>query len=88
MTIPRDSRSLRPVAPTIRRRIVSLLARSIDSWVATVIAHREREAARVALRHLNDRESKGIGIRRRQIGGGLAEIAEGQEFSPIRALDC
>jgi uncharacterized protein YjiS (DUF1127 family) len=40
-----------------------------------MIAHREREAARFALGHLNDRALKDIGIYRSQIDDGLAEIA-------------
>ena len=71
MTVHRDIRSFRPGAPTIRRRLTVLLNR----WVAAMIAHREREAARFALGHLNDRALKDIGIYRSQIDDGLAEIA-------------
>jgi uncharacterized protein YjiS (DUF1127 family) len=77
MSTRTDIRSFRPVAPTIRRRIRVLLTRLINRWVATMIAHREREATRVALRHLNDRELKDIGIHRCQIADGLAEVAHG-----------
>jgi uncharacterized protein YjiS (DUF1127 family) len=47
----------------------------LNRWVAAMIAHREREAARFAVRSLNDRELKDIGIHRCQIADGLAEIA-------------
>jgi len=40
-----------------------------------MIAHREREAARFTLGHLNDRALKDIGIYRSQIDDGLTEIA-------------
>ena len=71
MTMHRDIRSFRPAAPTIRRRLTVLLNR----WVAAMIAHREREATRFVLGHLNDRALKDIGIYRSQIDDGLAEIA-------------
>ncbi len=71
MTMHRDIRSFRPAAPTIRRRLTVLLNR----WVAAMIAHREREAARFVLGHLSDRALKDIGIYRSQIDDGLAEIA-------------
>jgi uncharacterized protein YjiS (DUF1127 family) len=71
MTMHRDIRSFRPAAPTIRRRLTVLLNR----WVAAMIAHREREAARFVLGNLNDRALKDIGIYRSQIDDGLAEIA-------------
>jgi uncharacterized protein YjiS (DUF1127 family) len=70
MTMHRDIRSFRPAAPTIRKRLTVLLNR----WVAAMIAHREREAARFVLGHLNDRALKDIGIYRSQIDDGLAEI--------------
>jgi hypothetical protein len=54
MTMHRDIRSFRPAAPTIRRRLTVLLNR----WVAAMIAHREREAARFVLGNLNDRALK------------------------------
>jgi uncharacterized protein YjiS (DUF1127 family) len=73
MTMHRDIRSFRPAAPTIRRRLTVFLNR----WVAAMIAHREREAARFMLGHLNDRALKDIGIYRSQIDDGLAEIARG-----------
>jgi uncharacterized protein YjiS (DUF1127 family) len=71
MTMHTDIRSFRPIAPTIRRRLTIRLNR----WVAAMIAHREREAARFVVRSLDDRELKDIGIYRSQIADGLAEIA-------------
>lgn len=53
----------------------SLLNRLVNRWVAGIIARREREAARVALRQLDDRELKDIGIRRHQLGDAFSEIA-------------
>ncbi len=53
----------------------SLLNRLINRWVAGIIARREREAARVALRQLDDRKLKDIGIRRHQLGKSFSEIA-------------
>ncbi len=70
MTMHRDIRSFRPAAPAIRRRLTVFLNR----WVAAMIAHRERDAARFMLGHLN-RAPKDIGIYRSQIDDGLAEIA-------------
>jgi uncharacterized protein YjiS (DUF1127 family) len=75
MTMHRDIRSFRPAAPTIRRRLTVFLNR----WVTAMIAHREREAARFTLGHLNDRALKDIGIYRSQIDDGLAEIARRRE---------
>jgi uncharacterized protein YjiS (DUF1127 family) len=71
MTVHRDIRSFRPAAPAIRRRLTVFLNR----WIAAMIAHREREAARFMLGHLNDQALKDIGIYRSQIDDGLAEIA-------------
>ena len=71
MTMHRDIRSFRPAAPAIRRRLTVFLNR----WVAAMIAHRERDAARFMLGHLNDRALKDIGIYRSQIDDGLAKIA-------------
>jgi uncharacterized protein YjiS (DUF1127 family) len=65
--------------PGIRRGVAIFLARLgrlINQWIAAVIAHRERQAALVALRHLSDRDLKDIGICRGDIGDALAERAE------------
>ncbi len=53
----------------------SLLNRLVNRWVADIIARREREAARVALRQLDDRELKDIGIYRHQLADSYTEIA-------------
>jgi uncharacterized protein YjiS (DUF1127 family) len=66
-------------APGVRRGATALLARLgnlINRWVAAVIAHRERQAALVALRHLSDRDLQDIGLYRNEIGDALAERAE------------
>ena len=69
-------------APAIRRGVaVSLarLGRLINRWIAAFIAHRERQANLVALRHLTDRELKDIGIYRCEIGDALAERARARQ---------
>jgi len=53
----------------------SLLNRLVNRWVAGIIARREREAARVALRQLDNRGLKDIGIYRHQLGDAFTEIA-------------
>ena len=53
----------------------SLLNRLVNRWVARIIARSEREAARAALRQLDDRELKDIGIYRNQLGDTFTEIA-------------
>ena len=66
-------------ASGVRRGAAVLLARLgslINRWVAAVIAHRERQAALVALRHLSDRDLQDIGLCRNEIGDALAERAE------------
>jgi uncharacterized protein YjiS (DUF1127 family) len=64
--------------PGVRRSVAIALARLgrlINRWIAAMIAHRERQAALVALRHLSDRDLKDIGIYRGEIGDALAERA-------------
>jgi uncharacterized protein YjiS (DUF1127 family) len=41
-----------------------------DDWVVAVLAHRERQATIIALRRLNDRELKDIGLYRDDIAYG------------------
>jgi uncharacterized protein YjiS (DUF1127 family) len=63
----------------VRRGVVILLARIgrlINRWIAAAIARHERQADRFALRQLNDRELKEIGLYRDDIGGTLAEAAK------------
>lgn len=63
----------------LRRGVVILLARIgrlINRWIAAAIARHERQAHLFALRQLNDRELKDIGLYRDDIGGNLAEAAK------------
>jgi uncharacterized protein YjiS (DUF1127 family) len=72
-TVPRYA------APTVRRRVVVLLARLrrfVNSLIAAMIAHRERQAALAALRHLSNRDLRDIGIYRCEIDDRLAERAQ------------
>jgi uncharacterized protein YjiS (DUF1127 family) len=69
--------SVTPVA--FRRSIrffILRLARSINGFVANLIAQQERQAQLAVLRGLNDRELMDIGLNRCQIGEGLAETAK------------
>ena len=66
-------------APGMRRGVTIFLARLgnlINRCVAAVIAHRERQAALVALRHLSDRDLKDIGLYRGDVDAALAEKAK------------
>lgn len=66
-------------ASLILRRITILFARLgrlVNRGIAVTIARREREAALFALRHLNSRKLKDIGIYRYRIGEVLPETAE------------
>jgi uncharacterized protein YjiS (DUF1127 family) len=51
------------------------LNRLVNCWVADIIARSERQAARIALRQLDDRKLKDIGIYRHQLGDAFTEIA-------------
>jgi uncharacterized protein YjiS (DUF1127 family) len=65
-------------ASTIRRRlpvVLRRLGRLVDNWVASIIAEFERRAEIAALRHLNDRQLKDIGLSRGHIEGALDEAA-------------
>ena len=65
-------------APIAWRRSTIFLARMrrhLDRWVAVAIARRERAATRAALRHLNDRDLKDIGMHPSQIDCGLDAAA-------------
>ena len=53
------------------RRLGRRLKRAIDTWVASMLARRERQAAVCALHHLSDRELKDIGLYR----GSLGDVA-------------
>ena len=61
--------------PILTGRLGGLLSRLVNRWVAGMIARSERQAARIALRQLDDRELKDIGLRRSQIGDAVDDIA-------------
>jgi uncharacterized protein YjiS (DUF1127 family) len=75
MTTRTDIRSYSPATPGIRGMHAMLFGRLVNHWIAGVIARCERQAARVALRQLDDRELKDIGIYRHQLGDAFSEIA-------------
>ena len=59
-----------PSSSTFRRRAIVLLARlrrSINNWVADMLAYRERQAAIHALHEFSDHQLKDIGLYRGQI---------------------
>jgi uncharacterized protein YjiS (DUF1127 family) len=68
----------RYAAPAIRRGVAVFLAR-LGRFVDRVIAHRERQANLVALRHLGDRDLKDIGIYRCEIDDALVERAQDRQ---------
>jgi uncharacterized protein YjiS (DUF1127 family) len=78
-----------PAAKRSLRRILLMraatLRRTLNNWIASIIAHRERQAAIVALSELNDRELKDIGIYRGQIFQTLenAAIARSRHHRPL-----
>jgi uncharacterized protein YjiS (DUF1127 family) len=79
MTMLNNTSPYAATAPGIRRGAAIFLARVgrlINRWIAAAIAHRERQAALVALCHLSDRDLKDSGISRSQIGDALAERAQ------------
>ena len=79
MTMLNNTSPYAATAPGVRRGATVFLARLgrlINQWIAAVIAHRERQAALVALRHLGDRDLKDIGLYRSDIEDALAEKAK------------
>jgi uncharacterized protein YjiS (DUF1127 family) len=79
MTMLNNTSHYGATAPGIRRVAAIFLARVgrlINLWIAAAIAHRERQATLVPLRHLSDRDLKDIGICRGDIGDALAERAQ------------
>jgi len=60
-----------PNQPSILRRksilLLARLRRTLNSWVAAVLAYRARRAALFALRQWDDRELRDIGLYRCQI---------------------
>jgi uncharacterized protein YjiS (DUF1127 family) len=79
MTILNNTSSY-SAAPAASRGAVRLflrsLARLINTWIASVIAHREYQANLAILRRLSDRGLRDIGLARSEIGEGLAEAAK------------
>jgi uncharacterized protein YjiS (DUF1127 family) len=68
-----------PVTERYRTRVGSFLVwlgRLVDRLVAAAIARHERQAERVALGQLSDRELRDIGIYRGEIEHGLDEAAK------------
>jgi len=53
------------------RRLRRRLKRAVDSWVAAVLAHRERQAAAYVVHHMSYRELKDIGL----YPGSLGRVA-------------
>jgi|SRR6516162_2773997 uncharacterized protein YjiS (DUF1127 family) len=60
----------------IVRRIGRGLFRLINEWIAAIIAQREHQAALAALRILDDRQLRDMGLDRGQIGSALADAAK------------
>jgi uncharacterized protein YjiS (DUF1127 family) len=56
--------------------LLARLRRFINRFLAAVIARHERHAAREALRRLDDRHLKDIGMYRSQIDSRLEEVAQ------------
>lgn len=50
------------------QRLGRRLKRAIDTWVASMLARRERQAAVCAMHHLGDRDLKDIGLYRGSLG--------------------
>jgi uncharacterized protein YjiS (DUF1127 family) len=68
-----------PVTERYRTRVGSFLVwlgRLVDRLVAAAIARHERQAERVVLLQLSDRELKDIGIYRGEIEHGLEQAAK------------
>ena len=72
----------RYAAPPIRRGVAVFLARLgrlVNRLIAAAIAHRERQANLVVLRHFSDRDPKDIGIYRCEVGDTLEERAQARQ---------
>ena len=54
------------------RQLARYMKRYINNWVAAAIAHRERQAALFALRHLDDRNLKDMGLYRGNIDNAVS----------------
>ena len=64
-----------PTSPPLLGGLGISLGRLVNRWIASMIARSERQAARVALRQLDDRELKDIGVYRHQIDDACNVIA-------------
>ena len=64
----------------IVRRIGRALFRLINGWIAAIIAQREHQAALAALRILDDRQLRDMGLDRGQIGPALGDAARNREL--------
>ena len=64
-----------PTSPPLLGGLGIFLGRLVNRWIASMIARSERQAARVALRQLDDRELKDIGVYRHQIDDACNVIA-------------
>jgi uncharacterized protein YjiS (DUF1127 family) len=72
----------RYAVPTVRGAVAVFLARLghlVNRVIAAAIAHRERQANLVALRHLSDRDLKDIGIYHCEIGDALVQRAQDRQ---------
>ena len=70
-------------APDGRRgipRLVAIFGRLLNGWIASAIAHHERQAALAALRLLDDLELKDMGLHR----GPLDDVIERAAQSRLR----
>src|SRR5260370_19077904 len=77
MTILNSNSSYPATPPAVRRAFgifMARLARRINGWIAAVIAHRQRQANLVVLRHLSVGELKGIGLHRGAIEATLSKL--------------
>ena len=67
-----DTSHIRKIVRRIGRGLFGL----INEWIAAFIAQREHQAALAALRILDDRQLRDMGLDRGQIGSALADAAK------------
>jgi len=82
MTMLNNTSPYAATAPGIRPAAAIFLARLgrvMNRWIAAVIAHRERQAAFFALRHLSDRDLRDIGIYRNPLAERARERSRMQD---------
>jgi uncharacterized protein YjiS (DUF1127 family) len=74
--------------PTAIRRSIRFIARGLsraaNNAVAVIIAQREYQANLAILRSFTERELRDIGLRRGQIGAGLAQAAKDRALNQLR----